>query len=1417
MMSVLRDVVLERSLSQQSRQGGDEAIKAAISLSWQQVLELDRHIEDLENFFEIGGDSVAAVLVMLSLEEKTGRRVPVKVAFKNPRLADFAKAFDAYDAGQDEDTEAGAIDINGNDRALGNGRFPLSFPQRQLWFLDQLYGANASYNIPLAYRVIGTVDRERLRLAIDGLLLRHEVLRTVYAAENGVPYQVVRPHSPFNLQMSDISDRAPDEQEGIWRQMAADDVSMPFDLQQGPIFRARLIVLSPAESILVICTHHIAFDGMSANVLIDDLTHLYEPFGKAELRPVAQYADYATALNRKMQGATKQKLLDYWLTILRDIPSRNDVPTDHPRRQEQRGSAAAVRRSFADRRFAWLQALARSHDTTLFVVIYAALSLLVSRYTRQRDVVIGTPMVNREQPELLNMIGFFVNSLVLRNVVDGSLSVKEFVAATASRIQGAFERQQLPFDLLVEALRPDRNLGQNPVFDVMFMMQPGSRGNRALGDARLVGLSVGNPTAKFDLVLNAVLGDESLELEWEFDSNLYNRSTIEIFADQFEEVLTGLDRSPDLALDELCVMSAREAADIAKWNDTGKDMPYQSIVSAFDAAVVRRGDAVAIHCDGHDITYAQLQARSIALGQRLIDAGVRRNEPVGIFMARGPEVVVAMLAILRSGAAYLPIDLVYPASRVALILEDAGLRFVMIEPGADGKGLPTSVECIRTDARGTPNAVMSVPTGLRDPSYLMYTSGSTGKPKGVFVPQEGILRLVLDPGFVELGEQTIMLHSTSIGFDLSAFEIWGALLNGGRLVIHAGAFDATVVSRTMRHHRVNTAWMSSGVLEVFAGSLDGPFPDLRWLVAGGDVVPPKAVAAIYRDNPDLIVVNGYGPTEASVLTTCYAVPRNFDVTRSVPIGRPIVNSIVEVVDIAGRPAGINIPGELVCAGRPVGLGYHLRPELNAERFPPDPDRPGLLRYRTGDLVCWREDGSIEFYGRLDNQLKIRGYRIEPAEIETALQRHPAVALGALTVHGDAASTKFLVGWVKPKDGMILDLKEIERWLHAELPEQCRPAFLREMSEVPVTVNGKIDRAALAKSFSLERQNATEDQTQTQQRLNVIWNDLLAITGQIGLGESFFDLGGNSLLAVRLVARMNQEFGTTLTVRTVFEKPRLGDLSQAVDTSGTNTSDARDGRLTRLSEGAHSWLAFPGIGATPAAFLSIANAMAETRREGVVVFEPKGLATGEEAESDLHEMTLEAAEAALKLAGDGSALLMGHSYGGRLAFETARQLEKMGRSATLLLLDNLPGNDLVDISFSTMKDTDDAVAEWILGMLETVPIKRPVDPLRALVETGLIAESQVHSFVRLARAQFRILRGYRPSGPLNNTRTLLIYAQAGLIGAKSPEEISSDLRKWCPGGLSTVIAADHYSMLRDGRALASAISLPPANAMMELAS
>jgi len=1020
---------------------------------------------------------------------------------------------------------------------------------------------------------------------------------------------------------------------------------------------------------------------------------------------------------------------------------------------------------------------------------------------RLRDVVIGTPMANRGRPEQLGMIGFFANSLVLRNVMTPGETVAQLVTATARRVQDAFAHQRMPFDLLVETLRPERSLGQNPLFDVMFVLQNAPKGRRGLGEATLESLEVQNVTAKFDLLFNVLLDENSLSLELEYDTALYLPGTGEALARQLLHVLDAFCAAPDRGIDDIAVCSPWERAEIARWNATERPLPVETIAAAFARSAASGPDAVALSEAGRHVDYRTLDAWSDRLAQRLLSLGVRTNEPVGVVLPRGIGAVVAMLATLKAGAAYLPIDPAYPAARIAFMAEDAALRIAFADAEFDPALLPP--DTIRV---GLDDEVASAPLAplrtSRDPAYLMYTSGSTGNPKGVFVPQAGILRLVLDPGFCTLGPDTVMLHSTSISFDTSAFEIWGALLNGGRLVIHAGQFDGAELAAVMVRERVSTLWMTSGLLDVFVAALDRPLPDLRWLVAGGDTVPPKAVAALYRGNPGLVVVNGYGPTENSVLTTSYAIPRDHDSDRSIPIGAPLANTHLQVFDSAGQPAGIGIPGELVAAGAAVGLGYHNRPDLDAARFPLDPARPGFRLYRTGDLVRWRPDGTVEFFGRLDNQVKIRGYRVEPAEIEAALQRHPGVAAAAVTVHGDTPSTKFLVGWATGRTDAAPSPAALGTWLRTELPEPLCPAHLHIVPTMPVTINGKFDRAALAASFVLARRQVDPDRamTGTERRLAAIWRDLLALSGDVAPGELFFELGGNSLLALRLVARINATFGIAATVRTVFEGPSLAALATLIDTFLRDGSRTEDGP-TRLSRGPHGdWSVFPGIGASAASFLDVSAALAGIH--GLVVFEMPGLRPGEALPADLGQVADAAAQAIRTASPGGPHRLLGHSFGGRLAFEVAIRIEAAGEPVRLVLLDALPGNDLVDIRYNALADTDDAAASWLLAALGAKVGDRP--GVTALIESGIVAPGQAAAFLAVTRAQLRINRTYRPVraflGPIQ-----MIYATRSLIGAKDPDAILRDLRTHCPAAQIAAMDGDHFGMLRGGAVIASLIT------------
>ncbi len=1353
---------------------GPPGSKPILGQIFAEILERPGPVLDGDSFFEIGGDSITAVLALLALEERTGLAVPVSLLFRLPRLADFAAAVDALEpqAARPAPPEA--------NWSAAQTRFPLSFPQRQLWFLDRLYPGSTSYNLPIIWRLRGPLEPDRLQLALDGLLMRHDVLRTMYAETDGVPVQHVLPPGPFDLTHRQADGEA-------WRQHIGPFMAQPLDLATGPVIRGMLIRVAPGDHVLALCVHHIAFDGWSATLAADDLARLYDG---DTLPPVLSYGRYAETLVTELAGAERETLLAYWRDALRDLPARTEIVPDLPRRAAGRGVAAVVRHHLTGPDLTALRRFASGQDTTLFVVLHAALSVVMARHTRQTDVLIGTPMANRGRPEHLGMIGFFANSLVLRNAVLPAQTVAELVTATARRVQDAFSHQRLPFDLLVETLRPERSLGQNPIFDVMFVLQNAPKGERRIGAARLESLAAENVTAKFDLLFNVMLDESSLSLELEYDTALYLPGTATALVAQLVHVLEAFCAGPQRRIDAIAVCSVSEARQIEGWNATCRVLPMETIAAAFAQAVALRGDAIALSEAGRALSYRALDAWSGRLAQRLLAGGIRPNEPVGVLLPRGIEAVVAMLATLKAGGAYLPIDPAYPPARIAFMAQDAALRFAFTGGMVDTALLPAGTTPVDFDA-GPDEAAPPPPARTsRDPAYLMYTSGSTGQPKGVLVPQAGILRLVLDPGFCTLGPDTVMLHSTSISFDTSAFEIWGALLNGGRLVIHAGQFDGAELAAVMVRERVTTLWMTSGLLDVFVSALDRALPDLRWLVAGGDTVPPKAVAALYRDNPALTVVNGYGPTENSVLTTCYVIPRGFDPDCPIPIGAPIANTVVQVVDQAGLPAGIGVPGELVAAGAPVGLGYHNRPELDAARFPANPVRPGWRLYRTGDLVRWRPDGTLDYFGRLDSQVKIRGFRIEPAEIEAALQRHPGIGAAGVTVHGDTPATKFLVGWYTGKDGRAPAATAVQDWLRTEVPEPLRPAHLRPMATLPVTINGKIDRSALAASFTHARSAAEPDrpQTETERRLAAIWRELLAIEGELGAGESFFELGGNSLLALRLVARINEAFGTSMTVRAVFEGPALGALAGGIDraVAGGGTGDHGPTWLTRGP--GPVWSAFPGIGANAASFLDLSAALATG--QGLRVFEARP--------NDIHAAADATAAFLHAEAGAGPCRLLGHSFGGRMAFEVALRRQAVGMPTSLVLLDALPSNDLVDISYDGVADTDAAAALWLVQALGR-DVEPGASPVAALIASGIVGAREAPGLLALTRAQLRTNRAYRPSGTFTGP-ALLIYARCSLIGAHDPAAILRDLRPHCPAAEAVAMDGDHFGMLRDGAAI-----------------
>jgi amino acid adenylation domain-containing protein len=1353
-----------------------------------------------DNFVELGGDSISGVMLLTAVEEKSGLQLPISQVFRFPRLSDLAREIDTLLIDKNSSTQTSIAPMP---QARGIGS-PLSSQQQQLWFLYQVQAGSSAYNVPVVCRLRGEIDVFRLQLAFQRVVSDHQVLQTVYRDEGGVPRQCLGSNTAGAIEFKDLSDLPAAAREANWHAEAEAIIGDPFDLAVGPVLRARLIRLEADDHVLIVCVHHIAFDGWSARVLLQEMASRYATVDGATRS--FQYCDYAvSAQTAEREG---EPHLKYWLSELGELPARSEIPTDRPRRGDVRGEAKRVRTSFGGDAATRLQRLAQQNETTVFVAFDAALSLILSRYSCSNDVLIGTTVANRDRAELQGAIGYFANTIVLRNAVEGEMTVSQFLRATSSRVRNALAHQGLPFASLVEALKLERTLRQNPIFDVMLVLHNTQPLQLELGTAKLEILSFGPRHAKFDLMLSVAAGRGVYELEWEYDASIYDHDHIALLAAQFEAVLQSFCDHPAARLGDISLCTDTQAKQIARWNDTNGGLPYTSIPEAFAAAVSRHASATAAVDGDHSLTYAELDRMTDELARKLGKLGVGAGSPVAILLPRSIDAILSMLAVLKMNAVYLPVDPEYPEARIAYMLKDAGVSFAIADR-CTAKSLPSDIQVILTDeAVGIPKPSVeghhqSDHWGT-SPAYIMYTSGSTGSPKGVSIPHAGVLRLVFDAEIIELNAATTMLQLTSLNFDVSVYEIWGALLHGGKLVIHGGRFDSYEVADTIHRHSINTMCMTPGVLEVFVSSLEGPLPSLRWLQVAGDVFATKPAMALYDAHCDLTIVNAYGPTENSVLTTSFRVPRDFDWSRSIPIGRPISNTQVYVLDHSGAPAGIAVPGELVAGGVGVGLGYIGKQELTSRRFPADPTSPGKTLYRTGDLARWRADGVIEFLGRIDNQVKIRGYRVEPAEIEIALQRLPSVANAAVTVHGVGAAEKFLVAWVTPKEGILLHEQMIRHWIADDLPEALRPAHIRIVPALPITGNGKIDRSALASSFVMARAENFEDRRLTKQEseVAVIWGDLLQLERAVGLRESFFELGGNSLLAVQLVARVNRAFGLLTTVRAIFDAPIFEDFAALLRAARMKSTALDPRSLTSLSTGrTRQWVAFAGIGGSSAGFVELARGLASVADSNLAVLDPKGLAAGETPLTDFDDVVAEALDCLRKTHSGGRYGLIGHSYGGCIAFETACKLEQEGSEVDLVLLDSLPGAPFIDDHLKG--EDDETMAEWLLGVLShrgQTGRGTTTSKVAEVLGTGLIDPQQIGQLLALTRAQRRMMKAFRSPTAQFSGKALLIYATRSDIGSQSHDWIENTLHLWCSQAQALPIDGDHLSILTAGDTL-----------------
>jgi aspartate racemase len=1039
-----------------------------------------------------------------------------------------------------------------------DGNLPLSFSQQRLWFLAQLEPNSPAYNIPAAFRLTGLLSVTALSQSLSEIVRRHEVLRTTFPSVEGQPKQVISLHKVLTLPIIDLSELPPDQRLSEAQRLATEEAQQPFVLATGPLFRVKLLRLEEAEQMLLVTMHHIVYDGWSYDIFLRELAALYNAFSSGKPSPLPelpiQYADYAYWQHEWLQGEVLESQRDYWKQQLNGNLPILQLLTDYPRSPVQTYQGGYQSLELPKNLTQALKDLSQQERGTLFMTLLAAFQTLLYRYTGQEDIIVGTPIAGRSKVEVEGLIGFFVNTLALRTYLDGNPSFQELLGRVREVALGAYAHQDLPFEKLVEELQPGRDRSRTPLFQVMFVLQNTPTSALELPGLTVNPLNIDSGTAKFDLTLFITETAQGLRASLEYNTDLFNAATITRMLGNFHTLLKGIVANPQQRLSDLPLLTVAEQHQLlVEWNNTQTDYPSNTCIhQLFEAQVEQTPNAVAAIFGSEQLTYRELNRRANQLAHHLQGLGVGPETCVGICVERSLDILVGLLGILKAGAAYLPLDPAYPQERLTFMLEDAQVP-VLLTQGPQVEKLPShqaKVICLDTDwdtikRESQENPISKVTAD--NLAYVMYTSGSTGKPKGVSVIHRGVVRLVKGVNYANLAAAEVFLQLAPISFDASTLEIWGSLLNGAQLVIFPPQTPSLEeMGQVIRQYQVTTLWLTAGLFHLMVDERLEDLKPLRQLLAGGDVLSVPHVQKFLRKIGDCKLINGYGPTENTTFTCCYPITAPDQLGNSVPIGRPISNTQVYVLDSHLQPVPIGVPGELYIGGDGLARGYLNRPDLTEEKFLQNPfsDKPGTHFYKTNDLVRYLPNGNIEFLGRIDNQVKMRGFRIELGEIEAVLAQHPIVKEAVVTVREDVSGNKNLVAYIVSHQEQAFTINDLRRFLKQKLPDYMVPGAFVLLEALPLTPNGKVDRRVLPAPDQTRKESEetfVAPRNELELQLTQIWEKVLGVH-PISVKDNFFDLGGHSMLAARLFAQIEKKLGRNLPLANLFQAPTIEELA-----------------------------------------------------------------------------------------------------------------------------------------------------------------------------------------------------------------------------------------------------------------------------------
>lgn len=1109
-----------------------------------------------DDFFELGGHSLIATQLVSRIRDALGVELPLRHLFFQPTVEHLAAVVDEIRSGTDGSSRPAILPAPPDLKEK-----PLSFAQQRMWFLDQLEPASSQYNIPDAVRIRGRLDAKILRVCLQSLVQRHEILRTAFTTIDGRPRLDVLAELDIDLPVIDLSELSPEEREQKLQHHILENATLGFDLSRAPLFRLRLIKLGEEEHVLSSTMHHSISDGWSFAVLVNDVAILYSRLLRGDSTPMPppaiQYSDFAVWQRQWLQGKVLEKQLAFWKQQLEDAPVLA-LPTDRPRPSFMTTAGAHLSFSFSREVTKALNELSRRHGVTLFMTLLSAFQLFLHRYARQDSISVGTPVANRTSKELESLIGFFVNTLVLRTELAGNPSFIELLRRVKEVTLNAYAHQDLPFEKIVDALQPERDAGHTPLFQVMFLLQNIPSQQRSIEGLLFESLPIETRTSNFDLTLVMEEQEGRLLGGFEYNTDLFNESTIHRMIQHFTTLVENIVSAPQQAIERLPMMNSAESFQVMfEWNRTAVDYGAPAVIhELITLQAERTPQAVAVKFKNLTLTFAELETRSNQLAQRLARMGVLSDHVVGVCFNRSPEMITALLGVLKAGAAYLPLDPNYPSERMQFMIKDSGVRVLLTQEKLAAAFADLNLTTLRLDVDWPqislePTEQPAIDASPQNLAYIIYTSGSTGLPKGVLVTHEGVVNhnhFIRNEYAYTTNDKVLQFFS--LNFDGAVEEIFPTLMSGATLVLspHEKVSAVDELIELAQKEGLTILDLPTAYWHELAFELDHYSKQLpstvRLVITGGEAASPERYAAWQRSAGGVQWLNTYGPTEGTIIATVYdpAADPQYD-GRMMPIGRPLANVQVYILDGLLNPAPVGVPGELCIGGAGVARGYLNRPDLTAEKFIPDPfGQQGSRLYRTGDLARFLENGAIAFVGRVDDQVKIRGFRIELGEVESALRRFAGLREAVVITRRDSGQDFKLAAYYVTENHEAIAAGDLRAFLKQQLPDYMVPHAFVQLDALPRMISGKIDRKSLPKPDFAESNGPISDEpmTVTEEKLAAIFKEILGLE-RVGKHDNFFERGGDSIMSIQIIAIAGQA-GIRLTPKQLFEAPTPAGLA-----------------------------------------------------------------------------------------------------------------------------------------------------------------------------------------------------------------------------------------------------------------------------------